>query len=211
LKEEKAKYLMCSRLEEVVNNPRHPTLIMSTLLIVVLTTPSFCGNAPDASQSDTVREEAQRATDNAIDITTKAGVTYKSCKIVRVESNGITYSHAKGVAKIPFPDLPDEYSDIYNYDPRQAEEYSRAVAKLQAGFIARQMKEAGQQIAASESQEEGEFTISAAASQVQSSDARGASFNFTISDSPGTFFPGRRFRIRHFHDQDWHRRQFPPF
>lgn len=210
-----------------MNNRVSSILNMFALTIVVLPSPSFCGNAANNSMSNTVGETAQQlistdqtgkltpqTSDDGFDITTKAGITYKKCKIVRVESDGITFFHTKGVAKIPFPDLPKEYSDIFNYDPKQADEYSRAVAKLQAGFIARQRKEDAPQIAASENREGGwESVMSSADTQCCLWDTYDASFNLVIDDSVlmRIFVPGRRFRIRHFHGFDGHRQPFLPF
>jgi hypothetical protein len=58
-----------------------------------------------------------RAQDERPDITTLNGTTYIRCKISRVEPDGISVFHSKGISKIPFPDLPEEMQKQYNYDP----------------------------------------------------------------------------------------------
>jgi len=83
-------------------------------------------NAPAATKSD-----------DRPDLTTRSGVTYKRCKVQRVEPDGISVFHSKGIAKIPFPDLPEEYQTKYGYDPQTAVEYSRNMAEARRHAAAR--------------------------------------------------------------------------
>ncbi len=83
-------------------------------------------NAPAASEPD-----------DRPDITTRSGVTYQRCKVQRVEPDGISVFHSKGIAKIPFPDLPEEYQKRYEYDPQEASEYSRKMAEARRRAAAR--------------------------------------------------------------------------
>jgi hypothetical protein len=63
----------------------------------------------------------------AEDITTLKGETFKKATVTRVEPDGITVTHAAGVAKIPFSDLPKEWQEKYGYDPQKAAESDAAV------------------------------------------------------------------------------------
>ena len=68
-------------------------------------------------------------TDDRPSITTRSGLTYERCTIRRVESDGINIIHSKGIARIAFSELPDEYQKRYGYDPNYAGQFSVAQAK----------------------------------------------------------------------------------
>jgi len=59
---------------------------------------------------------------NHPNITTVSGVTYERCRVTNVQPDGISISHSRGVATIPFTDLPQSiqemgyalYSTIYH-------------------------------------------------------------------------------------------------
>jgi hypothetical protein len=188
--------------EAVVNSRASLALIVSLLLIVFLSTQSFGGSTSNGSASNTVGNTSQQSTqtnrtgkvaqqapDDRFDITTNDGVTYRKCRIVRVEPDGITFSHSKGVAKIEFPQLPEEYSEAYDYDPEAAEEYSLAAEERQAEFAARQQKENAQHGANSDNQEDQHVA--------RISDTQGrysVSFSVFIDDDPDIIFvPGYRY------------------
>jgi hypothetical protein len=59
----------------------------------------------------------------ARDLQTTTGVVYKDAKITRSEPDGLTISHATGVAKVPFVELPADIQRKYHYDPARAAEY----------------------------------------------------------------------------------------
>jgi hypothetical protein len=50
-------------------------------------------------------------------VTTINGVTYERCKLKRVQPDGITIMHSKGIAKIPFIALSKEIQAEFKYDP----------------------------------------------------------------------------------------------
>jgi len=79
--------------------------------------------------------------DDRPSITTRSGTTYERCKVRRVEPDGLNVFHSKGIAKIPFTDLPKEYQKKYGYDPKQASEYSRQKAEARRHAAARQEAE----------------------------------------------------------------------
>jgi len=74
---------------------------------------------------------ATQATDR-VDITTRSGLVYRNCKITRAEPDGITVTHAKGIAKIPFEDLPSDVQQEHQYDPEKARAYRQSIAQAQA-------------------------------------------------------------------------------
>lgn len=185
-----------------MSNRASLALIISALLIVFFSTPSFCGDTSNISVSNTAVEAsqqptptnqtgklAQQASDDRFDITTNDGIIYRKCKVVRVEPDGITFSHSKGVAKIGFPELPEEYSEAYGYDPEEADEYSLAAEKRQAEFAARQQKEDAQHGAKSQSQER-ESGTPFTDKQYWPWDTYNASFNLIIDDSAVVVVPG---------------------
>jgi hypothetical protein len=181
-----------------VNSRASSALGTSLLLTVLVSTPSFCGDTASNSVSSTVGKTslqptpanqtvkvAKQVSAGTFDITVNDGTTYRKCRIIRVEPDGITLLHSKGVAKIEFPDLPEEYSEAYGYDPAEAEEYSLAAEKRQDEFAARQQKEGAQQGATSENQEE-EPVVRIGGSQGGYS----ASFNLLIDDPVIVYVPG---------------------
>ena len=53
-------------------------------------------------------------------ITTLDGRTFQNCKILKVEADGITFSHDDGITKVLFPLLRPETQKKYGYSPQQA-------------------------------------------------------------------------------------------
>ena len=90
--------------------------------------------------------------DNRPDITTLSGVTYIRCRVNRVEPDGISVFHSKGIAKIPFADLSEEYRKKYGYDPTQSSEYSRKMAEANRRAAALRLKQQQEATAAAESE-----------------------------------------------------------
>ena len=70
------------------------------------------------------------------DLTTLGGKKYKNFAVVGVEADGISISHADGIAKIPFTDLSEELRRKYGYDPAvvaaAAKQRAEAAAKLES-------------------------------------------------------------------------------
>ena len=69
---------------------------------------------------------------SAEDMTTAKGKTYINARITRVEPDGISFSHAGGIAKIPFWELPEDMQKKYGYDPVKATEYHKKALTAQA-------------------------------------------------------------------------------
>ena len=72
-------------------------------------------------------------------ITTLDGRTFQDCKILKVEADGITFSHADGITKILFPLLRPDLQKRYGYDPQ------KAVAETAAQINYQQAQQAAQQ------------------------------------------------------------------
>lgn len=81
-----------------------------------------------------------QATDR-VDITTQSGEVFKNCKITRIEPDGITVMRTKGIVKISFADLPDEYRTKYGYDEDKAAKYTHTVDQKRAETYARQQEQ----------------------------------------------------------------------
>lgn len=58
-------------------------------------------------------------------ITTLLGKTYLKCEIVKVHPDGVSFTHAKGAAKILFTDLSTEWRTRLGYDADKAAAYQR--------------------------------------------------------------------------------------
>lgn len=110
--------------------------------------PTSPSNPPPA-----VTSVSSQATDQ-VDITLRSGEVYRKCKVTRVEPDGITVMHAKGIAKLPFVSLPDEYQTKYNFDPANATAYAKATAKQHAQAWARQQEEQQRQQAEASQREQ---------------------------------------------------------
>jgi hypothetical protein len=63
--------------------------------------------------------------DEKLTLTTVEGVTYQSCIIKRSDSSSVTFSHSRGVAKIPFSEFPQEIQKKLGYDPEAVEKQRR--------------------------------------------------------------------------------------
>lgn len=71
-------------------------------------------------------------TDEWFTLTTLNGLTYSNCVLRRVEPDGISVKHQKGLAKLYFTELPDDLRDKYGYDPAKAKDYAANVRQQQA-------------------------------------------------------------------------------
>jgi hypothetical protein len=58
----------------------------------------------------------------ADDITCLNGTIYKNVKTLRTDAIGVTYSHASGIAKIEFTNLPEVVRSAYGYSPEKAQQ-----------------------------------------------------------------------------------------
>jgi len=112
---------------------------MRTALLIVLFITWFTIDSAGGG-ADTIASPAVGVTTNEngkLTITTTKGVTYENCKIKRAEPDGLTVFYSKGIAKIPFPELPPELAQRHGYDPKKAYEYAREAAKRRAAAAAR--------------------------------------------------------------------------
>lgn len=80
---------------------------------------------PDASRSSAIDSAAQAATaaqnSNSLGtITTLDGHTYQDCRVLKIESDGVTFNHADGITKILYPLLPPDMQKKFGYDPHAA-------------------------------------------------------------------------------------------
>jgi hypothetical protein len=53
-------------------------------------------------------------------ITTLDGRTFQNCKVLKVEADGVTFSHDDGITKVLFPLLPPAVQKQFDYDPQKA-------------------------------------------------------------------------------------------
>ncbi len=61
------------------------------------------------------------------EITTLRGKSYRRCEIVRVHPDGVSFTHAKGAAKVLFTDLSESWRSRFGYDPAKAAAYEKEV------------------------------------------------------------------------------------
>lgn len=81
---------------------------------------------PPATKSDIMPADAGTA-----DLKTISGQIYKSARVFRVEPDGINYTFAGGMVKIPFTDLPEAIRKQYGYNPEKARKYAEQDAAVQ--------------------------------------------------------------------------------
>ena len=68
------------------------------------------------------------------DLTTLDGTIYRDVKVIKVEVDGLTVTHAGGAGKIKFVTLPEDVRKQYNYDPAKAEAAAKvAVSAAKTG------------------------------------------------------------------------------
>ena len=106
------------------------------LKALVIALPMLLSSAAFGAEQTNAPAPATVSTNARPDITTRSGVTYLRCKVTRVDPNGINVFHSKGIAKIPFTDLPDQYQEKYGYDPERAAAYQEAVQEKRAAAAA---------------------------------------------------------------------------
>ncbi len=86
--------------------------------------------------SAAVLQARKNLSTNRVDITLADGTTYVRCKITRVEPDGISVIHASGIAKLAFPDLPQEYQQHYGYSEYEAQAYRQQLAETKERKLA---------------------------------------------------------------------------
>lgn len=100
-------------------------LVLATLLLRASLASS---QTPVAQTNSPVNSEPSQR----VDIRTSSGEIYKNCKVTKAEPDGITIFHSKGVAKIPFANLSQDYQRQFNYNPSNSAAYAEAQAKQNA-------------------------------------------------------------------------------
>lgn len=73
-------------------------------------------------------------------LTTTKGKEYHNAKLTAVEPSGIKITHADGLARIPFEQLPDDIRSTFKVDPAQAAAHKAKLAADQQNAL--QMQEA---------------------------------------------------------------------
>ena len=91
-----------------------------------------------SSAIDAAAAAAQAAANSASigNITTLDNHTYMNCKVLKVEQDGVTFSHDEGITKIPYPMMPPDVQAKFGYTPQQA------VAQTEAQIRAEQQQSA---------------------------------------------------------------------
>jgi hypothetical protein len=64
-------------------------------------------------------------------ITTLLGQTFQQCKLLKVEADGITFSHTEGITKVLFAYLRPEMQRRFGYDPQKAAAATEASLQYQ--------------------------------------------------------------------------------
>lgn len=82
---------------------------------------------PTTEHSSAIDQAAQAATaaatsnsNNIGTVTTLDGRTFHNCKVLKVETDGVTFSHDDGITKVLFPLLPPNVQKQFDYDPQKA-------------------------------------------------------------------------------------------
>lgn len=90
------------------------------------------------THSSAIDEAAHAATvaatsnsNNLGSITTLDGRSYQNCKVLKVESDGVTFSHDEGITKVLYPFLPPSIQKQFGYDPQQAAAEADAQVRYQ--------------------------------------------------------------------------------
>jgi chromosome segregation ATPase len=75
---------------------------------------------------------AQTAANNHLGtINTLIGQTFQNCQLLKVEADGITFSHSQGITKVIYANLPPDLQKRFGYDPHQAAALSEAQIRYQ--------------------------------------------------------------------------------
>lgn len=69
---------------------------------------------------------------SGFDIVTRKGQIYRHVESIKVEPDGIRFSHEQGTAKLPFEELQSDLQKQYGYDPQKAAAFRASVAAEKA-------------------------------------------------------------------------------
>lgn len=85
---------------------------------------------------------AEGGDEAAFSLTTEGGKSYRGCKVLKVDPDGLTVSHAAGIAKIAFTELSEAVRKEHGYDKEKAEafikEHTEIVRRVAPVKISRQ-------------------------------------------------------------------------
>jgi hypothetical protein len=82
------------------------------------------------------------ASADVIDLTTTNGRTYKQCRIVKMETDGVSFRHANGAGKVLFKDLTKDLREHFDYDPVRAQAHEEKLKADKAKARAETLKKA---------------------------------------------------------------------
>ena len=82
------------------------------------------------------------ASADVIDLTTTNGRTYKQCRIVKMEPDGVSFRHAKGAGKILFKDLTKDLREHFDFDPVRAQAHEEKLKADKAKERAEKLQKA---------------------------------------------------------------------
>jgi hypothetical protein len=98
------------------------------LLAIKVVAPSSNSSAVDEA-ANAAKVAATSNSNNLGTITTLDGRTFQNCKVLKVEADGVTFSHDDGITKILFPLLPPAVQKQFDYDPQKAVAQAGAQAR----------------------------------------------------------------------------------
>lgn len=82
------------------------------------------------------------ASADVIDLTTTTGRTYRQCRIVKMEPDGLSFRHANGAGKVLFKDLTKDLREHFDYDPVRAHAHEEKLKADKAKARAENLKRA---------------------------------------------------------------------
>ena len=81
----------------------------------------------------TAQAKTEASSNNLGTVTTLNGKTFQNCQLLRVETDGITFNHSSGIAKVLFPLLAPDVQKKFGYDPHNGPDITDAqVQSLEA-------------------------------------------------------------------------------
>jgi hypothetical protein len=91
------------------------------------------GKATATVQASRPNQAAMVSFNNLGTVIRLDGKTFQNCQLLRVETDGITFNHSDGIAKILFPLLPPDLQKRFGFNPGNGTELTDAqVAALEA-------------------------------------------------------------------------------
>jgi hypothetical protein len=114
--QDKAKSNPVSNTANIQTAPRPaPALLPAVKVIAPETHSSAIDQAAHAATVAVATDSNNLGNINTLD-----GRSFQNCKVLKVESDGVTFSHDEGITKILFPFLPPNIQKQFGYDPQKA-------------------------------------------------------------------------------------------